>query len=348
MPKNVGEEVVFADNRVGLAFPRQLGGLSFQVREQFEPKSMGYSLRYAGGSDLRADVYIYDLQMPSIPDGIVSPLIEEQLSEVEKVLKILEQRGVYKGVRLVTRGVAPGTGVIPFAWSKHEYVQIGKAPRDISGPQVSQTLITGYHKAFVKVRLTYPTDKRSDADKPAADFITALSGLMASSEKTWLGTATNPSTATTGRQPSTPEQRRKAVELCVFLENEPFSANGRELRATLLRFIEEMPDINVTAFGSMLGDEKFLKDEQGPILFAQELFSMGRFIMENSRSAGNEVAIQIEGIEGVLRTYENMKRQKPGFQLEQMERLIKLKAEGKLKAHVEAVMKKDAEDKARK
>ena len=49
------------------------------------------------------------------------------------------------------------------------------------------------------------------------------------------------------RGPSTPEERKKAVEMATFLEKNPLAKEAKEIRGALLLFLTEVPDISVNA-----------------------------------------------------------------------------------------------------
>ena len=48
------------------------------------------------------------------------------------------------------------------------------------------------------------------------------------------------------RGPSTPEERKKAVEMATFLEANPLAKEAKDVRSALLFFLIEVPDIKVT------------------------------------------------------------------------------------------------------
>lgn len=56
--------------------------------------------------------------------------------------------------------------------------------------------------------------------------------------------------------------------------------------------------------------------------------------------AQDAVAVQTAGLEGTLRAYENMKAKRPGLVLAAFEKLVELRGQGKLSAHVKDVLAK--------
>ena len=50
------------------------------------------------------------------------------------------------------------------------------------------------------------------------------------------------------RGPSTPEERKRAVEMAAFLEEKPLAKEAKDYRAALLYFLAGVPDITVKTF----------------------------------------------------------------------------------------------------
>ena len=48
------------------------------------------------------------------------------------------------------------------------------------------------------------------------------------------------------RGPSTPEERKRAVEMATFLEKNPLAKEAKDQRAALLYFLTEAPDIKIS------------------------------------------------------------------------------------------------------
>lgn len=63
------------------------------------------------------------------------------------------------------------------------------------------------------------------------------------------------------RGPSTPEERKRAVDITNLLENDPFNKDAKTLSRQLLVFLIEVPDIQVHICTNVLGDYKKIKGE---------------------------------------------------------------------------------------
>lgn len=132
-------------------------------------------------------------------------------------------------------------------------------------------------------------------------------------------------------EPSTPEERRRAVETTRKLEREPLARSGMEARKWLFQWIVEIPDISVTSCPGPL--DVLREDEEdafGQMLYLQSVFGMAAFLVENPKKAGDWVAEQTAGVESVLRAYEAMRRADSELRWKELDRLEKARKAGKL------------------
>lgn len=132
------------------------------------------------------------------------------------------------------------------------------------------------------------------------------------------------------RSPSTPEQRKRAVEIATFLETNPLAKEAKDQRSALLFFLIEAPDITVTICTNVLGESKQLKGDYKSELVGQLAFSQGKFVIENPDKAKDETAVQLAGVEGVLRTWQAIKTAKPKAKFPLMDELLQKQQEGTL------------------
>jgi hypothetical protein len=116
--------VVLAQTMVlGIPVPDQVGGMSHQPATDFESRSpgMGYGLRFPN-SGWTIDVYIYDLQVKSIPDDPASAAVQGALQEAEDEIAAIEKRGDYTGVtRKDTFTIRDAAGRGRFVCAEYNY-----------------------------------------------------------------------------------------------------------------------------------------------------------------------------------------------------------------------------------
>ena len=140
------------------------------------------------------------------------------------------------------------------------------------------------------------------------------------------------------RPPSTPAQRKQAVEIATFLETTPLAKEAKDYRSALFVFLTEVPDITVKICTSVFGESKRFKGDYESELMMQMGFSQAKFIIENPQKAQDEGAVYLAGVEGVLRTWQAIKTAKPKAKFSLMDELLEKQKAGTLAEHVQAGM----------
>jgi hypothetical protein len=141
------------------------------------------------------------------------------------------------------------------------------------------------------------------------------------------------------RGPSTAEERKRAVELTRKLEKQPLARSSNQDRGWLLEFIVEAPDFEVKGCSGPL--DALAKDDEGPyarVLYVQSIFGMAAFMFENPKKAEDWAAVQTAGIESTLKAYEAILKADPDARWKELDRLVKARGKGKLRALVEKEM----------
>jgi hypothetical protein len=136
------------------------------------------------------------------------------------------------------------------------------------------------------------------------------------------------------RGPSTPEERKKAVEMATFLETKPLAKEAKEVRGALLHFLTEVPDITVSLCINVFGESKKFKGDYEAELMGQTAFSQAKFIIEHPDQAQDEAAVQLAGVEGVLRTWQAIKTAKPKAKFPLLDELLAKQQSLTLAEHV--------------
>ena len=126
----------------------------------------------------------------------------------------------------------------------------------------------------------------------------------------------------------------RMIQLIGTLESEPFQKDHNEVRSEVMTWLVEAPDVTVRICLKVLGDIEKIKGYEGGILVVQLGFSQAKFILENPDKATDQHAINVAGVEGVLRTYAAMKSTKTELAIPEVDRLVKLQESGELGAAV--------------
>jgi hypothetical protein len=149
------------------------------------------------------------------------------------------------------------------------------------------------------------------------------------------------------RGPSTPAERRRAVETTRKLEQQPLAKGSDAARRWLLQWIVEVPDIHVQGCSGPL--DALAQDTEGErhgrLLYVQSMFGMAAFQVEHPREK-DWVAIQTAGIESVLKAYRALLRAAPAARWEELDVLNAASKAGKLEQVVEQTMEGCGEERA--
>ncbi|MDT7603934.1 MAG: hypothetical protein QOF61_1931 [Acidobacteriota bacterium] len=140
------------------------------------------------------------------------------------------------------------------------------------------------------------------------------------------------------RGPSTPEERKRAVEIAELLENDPLNKDAKKLSEQLLFFLIEVPDIHVTICTDVLGNYSKIKGDYAPTITAQLTFSEAKFVIEHPDQSNDDYQVYLAGVEGVLRTYQNIKKAKPKVEIKPLEELLVKQQAGQLNDFVKSAM----------
>jgi hypothetical protein len=131
------------------------------------------------------------------------------------------------------------------------------------------------------------------------------------------------------RGPSTPEERKQALQYIQDFEANPLSADAIKEREWVVRWTIEIPDIhlhmclNIGRYGKV--DKKYFGDFMGAELLAQT-----KFLLQNPDKQDDRLAEYQAGAEGALRFYETLLKENPKIRKPLMDELIKKREAGTL------------------
>ena len=149
------ERAGYSDDKLGIEFPGSVGDCKFVKMEKYDKSSLGYCVRYVCEPWLNADVFVYDKGVRDIPDGCTQKIFEDEIAEINAVINIMEERGLYKNVKKIESGLWPDKDKPICMFSRHEYSLDG---RDM----VSDSYVVGYKKNFIKIRCSYLKEKEKE------------------------------------------------------------------------------------------------------------------------------------------------------------------------------------------
>jgi hypothetical protein len=88
----------------------------------------------------------------------------------------------------------------------------------------------------------------------------------------------------------------------------------------------------------MLGDYSRIRGEYAGTITTQFSFAETKFVIEHPEQANDEYQVYLAGVEGALRTYQNIKKVKPKVRLEPLEQLLVKQQAGELPEFVRNAM----------
>lgn len=148
------------------------------------------------------------------------------------------------------------------------------------------------------------------------------------------------------RGPATSEERATAVKAARLLETDPFNKDAKKAREWFTLWLIEVPDISVEVCTGYLkplyeGKSKNYATE----ISTQMMFSSAAFIIEHADQAKDRVAVNLAGLEGAVKTYEAIVKEKPKAKWEFLDGLITKREKGELRAYIEGIAKTECKSK---
>lgn len=146
------------------------------------------------------------------------------------------------------------------------------------------------------------------------------------------------------RGPSTPEERKRFVEIAHKMEAAPLDPSLRKDRDWALHWIIDIPDINVNPCAELLGDFMESRYPYRAEINGQAAFSMAAFMIEHPDKAKDIVAVNTAALEGALKAYRSILRVEPTAQSPILETIASHENDGKLTQYVRELTKKGCDN----
>ena len=112
------------------------------------------------------------------------------------------------------------------------------------------------------------------------------------------------------RGPSTPEERKQALDYIQHYMADPLDQRDNQEKAWLMQWLVDIPDVEVHVCSILdklpKGDKK-----DGFTIFLAEMFSQTAFLLQNPDKKDDRQAEFLAGVEGALRVYEVLLKSNP-------------------------------------
>jgi hypothetical protein len=151
----------------GIALPRAIAKISYQNRQDYEGKGLGYSVNYANRM-CRISLYVYDREQKEIPDGKAAEAVGKELQKTIEELHLAEQQGVVKNLK----GMKEDPPLL--ADVRSTFATAGFTFDVKGGGCKSYILLVGHKRHFFKVRVTQYVVENKTNDEEVKAFLTAI------------------------------------------------------------------------------------------------------------------------------------------------------------------------------
>lgn len=135
-------------------------------------------------------------------------------------------------------------------------------------------------------------------------------------------------------KPSTPADRQRFLSVTRKLEQDPLDESMRQDRSWALKWLEDVPDINVSICPTVLGELPQSQYRYTKQIAAQFSLEMAVFLIEHPQQVNDLNAQYIAGVEGALRAYKSILKTQPMATSAVLEGLLNMQEQGKLDAWV--------------
>ncbi len=131
------------------------------------------------------------------------------------------------------------------------------------------------------------------------------------------------------RGPSTPEERKQALEYIHDWQADPLSPNAKEQFGWVLKWFADVPDLTVHV--CMILDKLPKGDKKdGATIFGGGFMGQASFVLENPDKRDDRLAELIAGVDGALHVYEQLLKTHPQDREAYLDDLIQRRDAGTL------------------
>jgi hypothetical protein len=146
------------------------------------------------------------------------------------------------------------------------------------------------------------------------------------------------------RGPSTAEERTRAVRVAHQLEENPLGPDAEEQRTWMVQWVIDIPDITVNVCSDYFGKLPQPSRGHSSEIFTQMLLSSAAFMIEHPDKVKDDQAVALAGLLGSLKAYEAVVKKEPAARWPEVEKLVKVRDEGKLDDFVADTLVKCRQD----
>jgi hypothetical protein len=324
----IATAATYTDKATKLRFPDKLGPWEKRDVHHYDNPAHGTSIGYRHPLTGVATFYIYHNGLKKIPNGGKSDVVRREFAGVLGEIEATYSGADYEHLKKVmeaepeVRGNGKAATLLAAVYSF--------SVRDQHPPQrLSYAMVTGFRNRFLKLRFTLPADVEKTPERGQEELkqlVTAF--LLANKQHAAAFWDASPSV-----KEKTQITAEKALEAIREFQANPIAAMERGVAKTIINFAEASPAVLISFSKKVvpwLGTEK--TEERGSVLLAA-------FVAGNTESQlrrGKKEDDPVAGVLQVIATYRQLQQADPAFRMDEVEALIVLEQEGRLKEHLTA------------
>jgi len=318
----------YTDKATKLRFPDKLGSWEKNEVHHYDDPAAGTSIHYRHPITGVATFYIYNNGLKKIPTGGKSDVVMQEfagiLDQIEKTYSGAEYEHLKKVMEAAPEVRTNGKTATLLA-SVYSF-----SVRDQHPPQrLSYALLTGYRNRFLKLRYTLPADVEKTPERGQNELKQLIAALLEANKQ--HAAAFSDASVSAGDKEKIPADA--ALRAIQEFQADPLSAVQRDVAKTIINFAEASPAVIISFSKKVvpwIGKDEV--DERRSVLLAA-------YVAGNTESQlrrGKKDDDPFAGVLQAIATYRQLQQADLAFRLEELEALIVLEQEGRLKEYLSA------------
>ena len=318
----------YTDKATKLRFPDKLGSWEKNEVHHFDEPGAGTSIDYRHPLTGGATFYIYTNGLKKIPTGGKSDAVRQEFANVLDQIETYYSGAEYEHLKKVLDAapeVRSNGRTATLLASVYSF-----SVRDKHPPQrLSYALLTGYRNRFLKLRFTLPADVEKNPERGQTELKQLVVALL-EANKQHAAAFWDASASPDEKKQITADAALQAIQ---EFKADPLAALQRGVAKTIMDFSEASPAVLISFSKKVvpwLGKTEV--DERQSVLLAA-------YVAGNTESQlrrGKKEDDPLAGVLQTIATYRQLQQADPAFRMEEVETLISLEKEGRLKEHLSA------------
>lgn len=317
----------YTDKATKLRFPDKLGSWEKNDVHHYDEPGGGTSVHYRHPITGIATFYIYTNGLKKIPTGGKSDVVRQEFASVHEQIETTYSGAKYENLKKVLDAapeVRSNGRVATLLASVFSF-----SVRDEHPPQrLSYALLTGYRNRFLKLRFTLPADVEKNPERGQTELKQLIAALLEANKQ--HAAAFWDAAASPGDNEQTADAALRAIR---EFQADPLAALERGVAKTIMDFAEASPAVMISFSDKVvpwIGKNKV--DERQSVLLAAYVAGNTESQLRRGKKEDDPVA----GVLQAIATYRQLQQADSAFRVDELETLIALEKEGRLKEHVSA------------